>query len=36
VTFRSSVKPLLRVRAVLSQAQVGGCYLAGTSNTIKS
>jgi plastocyanin len=36
VTFRSSVKPLLRVRAVLSQAQVGGCYLPGTSNTIRS
>ena len=36
VTFRSSVTPLLRVRAVVSQAQLGGCYLAGTSNTIKS
>jgi plastocyanin len=36
VTFRSSVKPLLRVRAVLSQAQVGSCYLPGTSPTIKS
>jgi plastocyanin len=36
VTFRSTVKPLLRVRAVLSQAQVGGCYLPGTSNTIRS
>lgn len=35
-TFRSTVKPLLRVRAVLSQAQVGSCYLPGTSNTIKS
>jgi plastocyanin len=36
VTFRSTVKPLLRVRAVLSQAQVGSCYLPGTSNTIRS
>jgi plastocyanin len=36
VTFRSSVKPLVRVRAVLAQAQVGGCYLAGTSATIRS
>jgi plastocyanin len=35
-SFRSTVKPLLRVRAVLSQAQVGGCYLAGTSNVIRS
>jgi hypothetical protein len=36
VTFRSTVRPLLRVRAVLSPAQVGSCYLPGTSNTIRS
>lgn len=35
-TFRSSVKVGLRVRAVLGQAQVGACYLAGTSNAIRS
>jgi plastocyanin len=35
-TFRSSLKAKLRVRAVLGRAQVGSCYLAGTSNTILS
>jgi len=34
--FRSSIKAGLRVRAVLGQAQVGTCYLAGRSNTIRS
>jgi plastocyanin len=34
--FRSSIKPRLRVRVVLGQAQVGSCYLAGRSNTIRS
>ncbi len=35
-TFRSSIKARLRVRAVLGGAQVGTCYLPGTSNTILS
>jgi plastocyanin len=35
-TFRSTVKAKVRVRAVLGRAQVGSCYLAGTSNTILS
>ena len=35
-SFRSSVAAGLRVRATLTQAQVGGCYAAGLSNTIKS
>jgi plastocyanin len=35
-TFRSSVKTRIRVRAVLAQTQVGSCYLAGRSNTIRS
>jgi len=34
VTFRSTVARRLKVRVVLPQAQVGTCYLAGTSNTI--
>jgi plastocyanin len=34
--FRSSIKAGLRVRAVLGQAQVGACYMAGRSNTIRS
>lgn len=34
--FRSSVPAGLRVRATLPQSQVGSCYAAGTSNTIKS
>jgi plastocyanin len=35
-TFRSTLKAKVRVRAVLGRAQVGSCYLAGTSNTILS
>lgn len=35
-SFRSSLRSRVRVRVVLSQAQVGGCYLAGISNTILS
>jgi len=35
-TFRSSLKAGLRVRVVLGQAQVGTCYLPGSSNTILS
>jgi plastocyanin len=35
-TFRSAIKARLRVRAVFGQAQVGTCYLPGTSNTILS
>jgi plastocyanin len=35
-SFRSAVKAGLRVRATLGQAQVGGCYAPGLSNTIKS
>jgi plastocyanin len=34
--FRSSIKARLRVRVVLKQTQVGACYLAGHSNTIRS
>jgi plastocyanin len=32
-TFRSTLKAKVRVRAVLGRAQVGSCYLPGTSNT---
>lgn len=35
-TFRSTLKAKLRIRVVLGQAQVGSCYLAGTSNTTLS
>lgn len=34
--FRSKIRARLRVRVVLKQTQVGACYLAGTSNTIRS
>ena len=34
--FRSKITRGLRVRVVLGQAQVGACYLAGTSNAIFS
>lgn len=34
--FRSRIRAGLRVRAVLGKAQVGTCYLAGRSNTIRS
>jgi plastocyanin len=34
--FRSRVRAGLRVRVVLGQTQVGACYLAGRSNTIRS
>jgi plastocyanin len=33
--FRSRLKAGLRVRVVLGQTQVGSCYLAGRSNTIR-
>ena len=35
-SFRSSLRARVRVRIVISQSQVGGCYLAGISNTIPS
>ena len=35
-TFRSTIKGGLRIRATLAQAQVGTCYAAGLSNTIRS
>jgi plastocyanin len=35
-SFRSTVKPGLRVRSTMAQAQVGTCYAAGLSNTIRS
>src|SRR5947209_4660832 len=35
-SFRSSIRSGLRVRVTLPQAQVGGCYAPGTSNTIVS
>jgi plastocyanin len=34
--FRSALRANLRVRVVLGQKQVGSCYLAGRSNTIRS
>jgi len=36
VAFRSTIRPLLKVRAVLSQLQVGSCYRPGRSNVIRS
>jgi plastocyanin len=35
-TFRAHLRAHLRVRIVLGQRQVGSCYLAGKSNTIRS
>jgi plastocyanin len=35
-SFKSTVAAGLRVRATISQAQVGSCYAPGISNTIKS
>ncbi len=35
-SFRSTVKTGLRIRATMAQAQVGACYAAGLSNTIRS
>lgn len=35
-SFRSTVKTGLRVRATMAQAQVGTCYAAGLSNTIRA
>jgi plastocyanin len=35
-TFRSKIKKRLRVRAFLTQAQAGGCYVASWSGTIRS
>lgn len=34
--FRSSIRSRLRVRVLLKQTQVGACYAAGASNTIRS
>jgi plastocyanin len=34
--FRSSIRAKQRVRVVLGQKQVGACYIAGRSNTIRS
>jgi plastocyanin len=36
VAFRSNIVPRARIRAILPQFQVGSCYLAGTSNVIRS
>jgi plastocyanin len=36
VSFRSAIKPRLRIRAVLPQLQVGSCYRPGRSNVIRS
>jgi len=36
VSFRSTIRPRLKVRVLLPQLQVGSCYLAGRSNTILS
>jgi len=36
VAFRSTIRPLFKVRAVLSQLQVGSCYRPGRSNVIRS
>jgi plastocyanin len=35
-SFRSTIRARLRVRVALGQAQVGGCYAPGLSNTIYS
>jgi hypothetical protein len=35
-SFRSTVTTGLRVRATLAQRQVGSCYAAGLSNTVRS
>jgi len=35
-SFRSAVKVGLKVRVLINQAQVGTCYLAGVSNTVRS
>jgi plastocyanin len=35
-SFRSSIRGGLRIRVTLPQAQVGGCYAPGLSNTIRS
>jgi hypothetical protein len=35
-SFRSTVKTGLRIRTTMGQAQVGTCYAAGLSNTIRS
>jgi hypothetical protein len=35
-SFRSTVKTGLRIRTTMAQAQVGTCYAAGLSNTIRS
>jgi plastocyanin len=35
-SFRSTVKTGLRVRVTLAQRQVGSCYAAGLSNTVRS
>jgi plastocyanin len=36
VSFRSTIRPMLKVRVVLPQLQVGGCYRPGRSNVILS
>src|SRR5213078_1712893 len=36
VSFRSAIRPRLKVRAVLPQLQVGSCYRPGRSNVIRS
>jgi len=36
VSFRSTIKPRLKVRVILPQLQVGSCYLPGRSNVILS
>jgi hypothetical protein len=35
VAFRSTLASRARIRAVMPQAQVGSCYLPGTSNVIR-
>jgi plastocyanin len=35
-SFRATVKTGLRIRVTMAQAQVGSCYAAGLSNTIKA
>ncbi|MDQ3381968.1 MAG: cupredoxin domain-containing protein [Actinomycetota bacterium] len=36
VSFRSTIRPLLKVRVILPQLQVGSCYRPGRSNVIRS
>ncbi len=36
VSFRSTIRPLVKIRVILPQLQVGSCYRPGRSNVIRS